>query len=169
MKRILMLVGMALAVIWSVNIFAAPAHPGQIGVVNMQQIFHDSPQVKKINAALTRQFEGRRNNIVKLGKQLQSDMQNYQKNKAVMSAENLANLKNKITKEETNLRRQQMQFQQDLFSAQNKKMEKFMNQVRGIVKTIAAKKQLTMVLPKNSVLYADTGMDITTEVLSKLQ
>lgn len=153
----------------ALSMFAISAFANQIGVVNMQKIFQDSPQVKKINANLTRQFANRKQNIMKMGKRLRANIQKYQKNKEVMSAKALTNLKNQITKEEAQVRQAQVKFQQDLFAAQNAKMTNFMNKVRGIVKTIAAKKKLDMVLPENTVLYSDTGMNITSEVLDKLK
>lgn len=164
MKRVILILGMMLAIAWSVCVWAV-----NIGVVNMQQIFHDSPQIKKINNTLAQQFSPRREKIVKMGKQLQADVQKYQKNKSVLSATELTSLQNKITQEETQLRQEQTQFQQELYTAQDAQMTKFMKQIRGIVQTIAAKKELTVVLPKNSVLYAASDLDITSELLSKLK
>lgn len=167
MKKLMLAVCIALIGMWSVASFAATTP--RIGVVNMQTIFRDSPQVKKINASLKRQFAGRKDSIVKMGKQLQSALQNYQKNKAVMSSKDLTALQSKITKQEMQLRAAQAKFQKELFEAQNKQMTAFMNKVRGVVKTVAAQKNLSMVLPKNSVLYSDNNLDLTKQVLSKLQ
>lgn len=163
MKRVFIVICISIA-----SLFAMSAIAAQVGVVDMQKIFRSAPQVKQINATLTKQFANRKTSIMKMGKQLQTDIQQYQKNKAVMSAKELKNLKSKITKEETQLRQAQSKFQQDLFAAQNKKMTQFMDNVRRIVKSIAAKKKLDMVLPQNTVLYSDTGLNITDEVLSKL-
>ena len=85
-----------------------------------------------------------------------------------MSSKDLDALKQKITTQEMTLRQEQAKFQQDLFTAQNGQMAQFMKRLRGIVQTIAAKKKLEMVLPKNSVLYSDGSLNITQDVLKAL-
>ena len=163
MKRLTLIAGLLLTMVWSAGALAA-----HIGVVDMQKIFHGSPQVKNMSANLTKQFAGRKNKIMNIGKALQANLKKYQKNKAVMSGKNLASLKASITKQELQLRTAQAKFQQDLFAAQNKKMSQFMKQVRTAVKKIATKKKLDMVLPKNSVLYSAGALDITSNVIASL-
>lgn len=145
------------------------AWAGQIGIVDMQQVFQQSTQVKKINDDLTKQFSSRRDEIVKLNKDFQANVQKFQKDKTVMSAKDLDDLKNKITTQEGQLRQEQSKFQQDLFAAQDAQMKKFMDTVKSVVQKIADDKKLDVVLPKNSVLYAGNGMDITSDVIGKLK
>jgi len=164
MKRLaLILVGLT-AAIWSMGAMAAG-----VGVVDMQQILQTSPEIKKINADLTKQFDERKQKIVEMGRALQGDLQTYQKNKSVMSAKVLTDTQEQIGKKEASLRDAQMKFQQDLFTAQNKSMNDFMDRVRGAVKDVAAKKQIDLVLPKNMVLYSQGATDITSDVMSKIQ
>lgn len=164
MKRVRTLIVGVIAALMTVSVFA-----GEIGVVDMQKIFKSAPQIQQINSTLTQKFANRKQKIIEMGKQLQTQIQKFQKNKAVMSASDLATMKKNITAQEMKLRQMQAQFQQDFFKAQNKRMSEFMTKVRGIVKTIAAKKDLDMVLPKNSVLYSQGGADITPQVITALQ
>lgn len=164
MKRIILILSALVLSVFAVNSMAA-----DVGVINMRTIFQSAPEVQQINASLKKEFAARREAIVSEGKQLQGDIQNYEKNKAVMSKADLSAAQKKISDQETQLRQKQVQFQQDLYAAQNKQMEAFMNKVRGIVKNIASEKKLTMVLPENAVLYSQDDMDITKEVLSKLK
>lgn len=164
MKRLFIGLCIALATMWSVAIWAEG-----IGVVDIQQIFQNSPQVKKINDSLKKQFSSRRDNIVKMGKTMQDDMQKYEKNKTVMSAKDASALKDKVAQEDRDLRAAQTKFQQDLYDAQNKQMGTLMTQLKDIVKTVAADKKLTVVIPKNSVVYSDNSLDITNDVINKLK
>ncbi len=164
MKKVMIGLCLGLAAMWSFSVMAEA-----VGVVDMQTIFHNSPQVKKISANLQAQFKSRKSEIVAMGRKMQANLQKYQKNKSVMSASDVKKLQTTITTEEMSIRAAQAKFQQDLFKAQNKKMAALMNKIRGIVKMVAAKQKLDLVLPKNSVLYSKNDMDITVTVLKDLK
>lgn len=164
MKRLALILMAVVTATWSMGAMAA----GVVGVVDMQQILQTSPEIKKINADLTKQFDERKQKIVEMGRALQGDLQTYQKNKSVMSSKVLSDTQEQIGKKEASLRDAQMKFQQDLFTAQNKSMNDFMDRVRTAVKDVASKKQIDLVLPKNMVLYSQGATDITPDVMSKI-
>lgn len=141
----------------------------KIGVVNMQGILQAAPQVKKINTALKKKFSKRKDAILSQAKGLQADMANYNKNKAVLNASKLKDLKGKITSEEVQLRTEQMRYQQDLMAAQNKAMGGFLKRLKFSVTKVADQQGLTLVMPKNSLLYSKASTDITSQVLASLK
>lgn len=145
------------------------AYAGGIGVVDMKQVFDSSPKVKEIKESLTKRFSSQKDALQKMSDSLQSDMQKYQKNKAVMNKKELADLQAKITTEETKFRQAQSKFQQAVYSAQNDALENFMNTVKKSVAKVAAKKDLDAVLPNNEVLYSKGNSDITKDVLKDLK
>lgn len=164
LKRLLVAVGILFAVVWSVGAMAQ-----SIGTVDMKRIFESSPQVKKLNDQLTKQYAPDRDKIVAMGKSLQENINKLQRNQAVMDKKSLDTLRDTIAKQEQELRMQQAQFQQTLYAAQNKAMNDFMNKITDVVKKIAASKNLDLVLPQNSILYAKDGMDITQNVIDQLK
>ena len=135
MKRLMVALTVVVSILFSINVLAAG-----VGVVNMQQIFRDSPQVKSINKKLKSQFASRKNGIIAKGKSLQASLRKYQKNKSVMSKKGLASLRSSITQKEVALRQAQAKFQQDLFAAQNKKMASFMKQVKMRLRALLPRK-----------------------------
>ena len=141
----------------------------KIGVVNMQQVLTTAPQMKKINASLKKQFSGRRAVILKQAKSLQGDVSNYTKNKAVLSPSKSAALKSKIASEESQLRTEQIQYQQAVSAAQNRAMTGFLNRLKLKVATIAKQNKLQVVFPQDALLYAGTNTDITGQVLKTLK
>lgn len=165
MKRLVMVVCVALAAMLSFSAIAS----NRVGVVNMQRLIQQSPKVKQLGEQIKAKFATRRNKVIAMSKKLQANVVKYQKNKAVMSAAQLAALKAKITAQETQLRTAQVKLQQDLFHAQNAAMTKFVAKLRNIVKAIASEKKLDMVLPRNTVLYSDNSLDITADVEKRLQ
>jgi len=164
MKRVLLAICLSFMAVWSVGIFA-----GNVGVVNMQTIFRTSPQIKKINLALQKKFATRKANIMKIGKNLQSEVKKFQKNQTVMNTKSANALRTKITTQGAKLRQLQGRFQKDLMTAQNVEMKKFMVTVKAAVKKIAAQKKLDIVLPSNAVLYSKNNLDITSNVLSDIK
>lgn len=150
-------------------VWSASAMAESIGIVNMRQIFQSSSQIKSINAKLNKKFSPQRDKIVTMGKNLQADVKKLQRNKSIMSKSKLKKLKDKIKKEQQQLRLAQAKFQQTLYSEQNKAMSGFMAKMNKVVKKIAEKRKLDLVLPKNSVLYAKQSMDITSEVKARLK
>src|SRR3990167_4843314 len=122
MKRIMLMLSAVVLSVLTINAMAA-----DVGVINMRTIFQSAPEVQQINTSLKKEFAARRAAIVTMGKQLQEDIQKYEKNKAVMSKADLESAQKKITAQEAQVREKQVQFQQDLYAAQNKQMEAFMN------------------------------------------
>lgn len=158
-KRLLAVISLAIAMNWG---FAAVQG---IGLVDMQQVFQASPQIKQINIRLEKQFSPQREKVIGLGKSLQDNVNKLQRNEFVMSKKEVVDLRNTIQKQQNQLREAQKKFQQGLFTAQNKAMADFMRKVAGAVEHVAKKENLDLVLPKDTVLYTKDGIDITSDVL----
>ncbi|OGT47907.1 MAG: hypothetical protein A3E82_06795 [Gammaproteobacteria bacterium RIFCSPHIGHO2_12_FULL_38_11] len=163
MKKLALGVAIFLAT-WSAGVFA-----DGVGVVDMKTIFSSSPKVKSIKAELSKQFEPQKNKLEKMGQALQADIAKYQKNKAVMNQKDTAALEASITNQETAFRAAQTKFQQDVFNAQNKSLNDFMNSVKAAVKVVAEKNKLDLVVPSNDVLYTKNNTDITQDVLKDIK
>ncbi|PIZ04016.1 MAG: hypothetical protein COY58_06630 [Gammaproteobacteria bacterium CG_4_10_14_0_8_um_filter_38_16] len=153
----------------SCAVFSVGALASGVGVVDMKAIFSQSSQVKEIKASLTKQFEPQKEKLQKMSTALQADVAKYQKNKEVMNKKELTALETSITKQETAFRDAQTQFQQDVFNAQNKSLEKFMNSVKASVKIVAEKNKLDLVIPSNDVLYTKGDKDITKAVMKDMK
>lgn len=160
---------LALVVAAFVAVSSASVFAGGVGVVDMKTIFSTSPKVKEIKSQLTAQFNPEKAKLQKMGEALQASIANYQKNKPTMKAADLSKLEAGITAQETTFRAAQAKFQQDVFNAQNKSLETFMDSVKAAVKVVAEKDKLDLVVPSNDVLYTKDKTDITKEVLDNLK
>jgi Skp family chaperone for outer membrane proteins len=163
MKRILML-GCGLVV----AAFTMNALADDVGVVDMKSIFQNSAKVKEINAKLGKKFASDRAKIVQMQKSFKDNMTKLQRDGSVMSKKDIEKLKVNIRKQQAELQAAQAKFQQQLYAAQNKAMGAFMKKVQDVVKVIARRKGLELVLPKNGVLYSAKSMDITADISKKL-
>ena len=162
MKRTLSIVAFC-SMIWSAESFAAG-----IAVIDMQQIFQNSKQVKQINDTLEKQFTGKKQVVEKESKDLQNKIEEYKKNETVMDKKGLDSLKNTIRQQEQKLQQDQSDLQKNLYEAQNKQMTNFLDKIKGIVKNIANNKDYDVVLPKNALLFSKDNLDITNEVTKQL-
>lgn len=163
MKRILLLIGICFAGLWSISSLAA-----SVAVIDMQQIFQNSKQVKQINDNLEKQFSAQKKSVDDLGKQLQANIDKYKKDQTVMDKKSGDMLKDTIRDEEQKLQQQQTDLQRQLFEAQNKAMTQFLDQIKAIVKGMAGNQGYDVVLPKNALLYSKDNLDITSKVLDTL-
>lgn len=164
MKKYVLVVAAAVA-FCSVSALA----DGGVGVVNMKTIFSTSPKVKAIKADLMKQFNPEKAKLEAMGNALQADIATYQKNEAVMNKKDQAAKQASITVQETAFRTAQTKFQQDVFTAQNKSLEAFMDSVKSAVKVVAEKDKLDLVIPSNDVLYTKNDKDITKDVLDNMK
>jgi outer membrane protein len=164
MKKLVLVVSALLLTVWSLGALA-----DGIAVVDMEKVFKTSSKIKNINSALQKRFAVREKEINKTGESLQQDIKDYDKNKAVMDEKKLADLRAKIDEKQASFQAMQTKFQQDLFAEQNKEMATFMDDVKASVKTVAEKKKLSLVLPKNAVLYSEVSADITNDVVAGLK
>lgn len=163
MKKLVFLVGVCITALWSIASMAAG-----VAVIDMQQIFQNSKQVKAINDGLEKQFATQKKSVDDLGKQLQANIDKYKKDQTVMDPKAANALKDSIRDQEQKLQQQQTDLQRQLFEAQNKAMTQFLDKIKGIVKDMSGSQDFDVVLPKNALLYSKDNLDITSKVLDAL-
>lgn len=163
MKRLLVVLAAMASLIWSMSSMAAG-----YAFIDMKKIFTEASEIKSINKTLESKFSSRKDSITKDSATLQADIKKLERDRAVMSPKDAQALADKIEKEGTKLREEQMGFQQALYAAQNEAMKGFMDKLSGIVAKIAKEKNYDFVMPKNDLLYSNSSLDITSDVMGKL-
>jgi outer membrane protein len=163
MKRTLIYAGICVASLWTMSSLAT-----NVAVVDMQQIFQNSKQVKQINDGLEKQFSGQKQTVEGLAKDLQANIDKYKKDQAVMDPKAADNLKNSIRDQEQKLQQAQTDLQRQLFDAQNKAMTQFLDKIKTIAKGMAAQQNFDVILPKNALLYSNDNLDITSKLLDAI-
>jgi outer membrane protein len=149
-------------------IWSASSMAGNVAVIDMQQIFQNSKQVKQINEGLDKQFASQKKDLEDLGKQLQANIDKFKKDQSVMDTKTADALKNSIRDQEQKYQQAQTDLQRKQFEAQNKAMTEFLDKIKTIVKGMASSQDVDVVLPKNALLYSKDNLDITSKVLDGL-
>lgn len=166
MKKVLLAITAALALMVS-SITPAMADT-KIGVINLQQLLQQLPQMKQISADMKKQFGDREKKIVDAEDQLKKDADSYKRNGAVMSAKDKQATEDKLMKQQQELQQMQISFQRDFQTAQNKAIDDLLSKIKVVVEKVAAQNQLNLVLINASVAYADKNLDITDPVLKQM-
>lgn len=171
MKKVLAILSSVL-LIGGTQAYAAPvtatttAGAPVIAVVNVQQIFQQSPKIADLNKKLQSQFKARQEKLIAAQKSLQDEVDKFKKDSSTMSQKDKDDMQKKIVDDQTSLSKDANAFQQDLSKEQNKIMKGVLSQLNEIITSIAKKNNYTLVLDSQAVVYAADSADITKQVSS---
>jgi outer membrane protein len=147
---------------------AADASQIKIATVNVQQVLQQSPRVSDLSKKLENEFKNRQAKIGDEQKTLQDKLDKYKKEAPTMSKKDKENMEKKISTERSDLVAKVVAYQQDLQKEQNKAMQNILNDLNGVVSTIAKSQEIALVLDSQAVIYtAGDSNDITKDVLKQ--
>lgn len=154
----------SMLVIAGTQAYAADAVQPSIAVVNVQQLFQQSPKIADLNKQLQAKFKSRQDKLVAAQKSLQDELDKYKKDSATMSDKEKDSMQKKIADDQSALSKDASDFQQDLSKEQNRIMKNVLAQLNDIISSLAKKNSYKMVLDAQAVIFAADGADITKEV-----
>jgi len=167
MKKILAVFGLVLF-LGGMNAYAAdkPAAGSQpvVAVVNVQQLFQQSPRIADLNKKLQDQFKPRQDKLILAQKNLQDELDGFKKDSATMSQSQKDKMQKKIANDQSTLSRDANSFQQDLGKEQKRIMSGVLADLNNIISKIAKQNGYTLVLDSQAVVYAADSQDITKDV-----
>ncbi len=163
MKKIVAVLSSFVLMAVAANGFA-DATPPTLAVVNVQQIFQQSPKIADLNKKLQAEFKGRQEKLVAAQKSLQEELDKFKKESPTMTQKNKDTLQKKIVDDQASLSKDATAFQQDLSKEQNKIMKGVLSTLNDIISGIAKKNNYTLVLDSQAVIYAADSADITKQV-----
>lgn len=168
MKKFLFSIAVALALMCT-QIAPAMADNMKVGVIDLQQLLQNLPQMKSIGDDLKKQFGDRQKKIMDAQAGFKKDAEDFKKNSAVMSDKDKQAATQKLIAQEQNLGQMQSSFQHDYMDAQNKAVNGLLEQIKGIVTKIAARDKYDLILVNASVAYSQPSMDVTQAVLAEMK
>jgi outer membrane protein len=163
MKRLL---GLA-AVIFLLTAQAQAADQ-KIAIVDIQKIVSESTATKDINKQLEKKKNEFQAQINKQEESLMKEDQELGKQKASLSAEAFEKKRKAFQEKVAGVQRDVQKKRGQLESAYTEALGKVQKTVLEIIKGIAEEKGFTLAIPASQALYFQTEMDISSEVLSKL-
>jgi len=161
MKKFLAILSSILLVGIAAEAYAADP---TIAVVNVQQLFQQSPKIAALNKQLQATFKPRQEKLLSAQKALQGEVDKYKKESPTMSQSAKDAMQKKITADQASLAKDAAAFQQDLNKEQSKVMKSVLAQLNNVISGIAKKHSYSLVLDSQAVIYAADSADITKEV-----
>lgn len=168
MKKFLASIVMALTLV-CVTATPALAEDMKVGVIDLQQLLQNLPQMKQIRDDLKKQFGDREKSITEAQTSFKTAAENYKKNSAVMSEKDKQAAAQKILDQEQGLQKMQLAFQQDFMTAQNKEVNSLLDKIKSVVNKIAEKDKYDLILVNASVAYSKPSLDVTQAVLGEMK
>lgn len=148
---------------------ATPAMAETIGVVNVQKIMKESKAAVSVRTQLQAKQKSFQAEFEAKQKALSTEKQALIKERTTTTDK--AAFEKKVKDFETKAATTQREVQgkeAQIEKAFAGSLEQIQNTLLAIVKEVAAEKKMNMVVSGAQVLYADTAMDITAEVLKRL-
>jgi len=140
----------------------------KVGVVSVERILSEAPQVDAVNTSMLERFGPQRDALQSLEKEITKMQENYKRNELVMTEDKLNELKKEIIAKIQGLKQKEALLQQEVATVRNQELAVLQQQVRGIIDDISKKGKYSLVLSEG-VAYADDKLDITDKVLDKMK
>ena len=168
MKKLLTRVVLSLAFV-TLMAGATPAFAQAIGVVNVQKIMKDSKAAQSVRTQLQAKQKSFQTELETKEKTLLAEDQALAKEQA--TAKDKAAFEKKVKDFRTkaaNTQREVQAKKAQLEKAFAGSLEQIQNTVIAIVKEVATEKKMNLVVSSAQVLHSEASMDITAEVLKRL-
>jgi len=140
----------------------------KIGVVSVERILTEAPQVDAVNTSMLERFGPQRDELQKMEKEITTMQENYKRNELVMTEDKLNDLKKEIITKIQALKQKEAVLTQEVSTVRNQELAVLQTQVRGIIDDIAKKGKYSLVMSEG-VAYADEKLDITDKVLEQMK
>jgi outer membrane protein len=164
------LVRRILPLLFLVTATSQAAEPVSIGYVDMQTILDKSKMGQQAQAALKEEFSGRQQKFVEEEKSIRQLQETLKKDQALMSQAELDKRKAEIQGRAKKLQQEAGQAQQELVREQNKLGSAILGPTQAIIAAVAKEKRVSAIFERrqSGLLYIDEGLDLTPEVIKRL-
>jgi outer membrane protein len=147
----------------------APAQADiKIGYVNAGRLLQESPQAKAVQDALRAEFAPKQRELAAQQAALKAKQEKYEKDAATMSAEQRARTEKELRDGNRDYSQKLNDFQEDANTRQNEELSRLQSAIVAEVQSYALSQKYDLVLT-DGVLYANSSLDITAQVLAGLQ
>jgi len=140
----------------------------KVGVVSVERILTEAPQVDAVNTSMLERFGPQRDELQKGEKEITKLQENYKRNELVLTEDKLNELKKEIITKIQELKQKEAVLTQEVGTVRNQELAVLQQQVRGIIDDIAKKGKYDLILSEG-VAYSSEKLDITDKVLDMMK
>lgn len=140
----------------------------KIGYVNVQRLLIEAPQASAANRTLETEFAPRQRDLLAKQNSFKTRAEKFQKDGAVMGADERRNTENDLRRDERELARQLDELREDLNNRKNEELGKLRVELLREVETFARQGNYDLIV-SDGLLFVDPGLDVTAQILQALQ
>jgi outer membrane protein len=155
-----------LFVFCSNSLFAA--NVAKIGVIDLQRVLETSNAGKAIQAELKKQKEKMESDLKQKGTDIEKISKRLERESMVMSKEMRDEKQREQRIKINDFKNLQKKYRTDLQKLEAQLMNQLQTDLKGLVDTIGKKGGYLMIINKYSVLYSPGSIDITNDLIKKL-
>ncbi|RZQ51459.1 molecular chaperone [Pseudoalteromonas phenolica] len=145
---------------------SASALAHKVGIVDMQSIYQQIPQMAKIEQQLQTEFAERRQELEKLQGDIRFEAEKYKRESATMSEEQKTSLEGKIRDMQKQLAEKGRPLEQEIKARQNQELAKVQKLIIETIESVAKKGKFDEVKVKETTIYFNP--DKVTDLSSKV-
>lgn len=141
----------------------------KIGFVDSARIMELSPQAQAFKDTLDREFEPKRNRLLKKQAKIKKLEEKLIRDVAIMSDSEKLDTERKIRDMKRDLRREQEDFSEDVTLKRNEELMKLQKEVVSTIQDYAEKNHFDLIINESVVVYASKAIDITNAIIKNLK
>lgn len=163
-----------LALVATVICFACPVIPASaqglsgVAVIDVVRLQRDSAASKSIKAQIEKQYAVHQQEITKQENELRSAEQELNRQRTLVSPEAFAERRRQFEQKVANLQRDVQNRKRELDKSTMAAQRIVEQSLTAIVEQLVSERKLTLVLGKNTTIYAAPEFEITDEVMKRL-
>ncbi len=142
---------------------------GKTAFINSKVLLEQSPQAIEANTLLKEQFGGREQDLRALAKEIQEMEQNYQRDAAIMSAEQKQIAEDKILQAKRRFQRAQQSLREEVQVKQRELLQSVQTTIRAAIRDYGEANGYDFIFTDASIAYASDSVNITDEILEILK
>ncbi len=147
---------------------SAPVMATEVAVVNIQSIMRQSTAAKSVREQLEQRQKQYQTQVEQKERELNEEQQSLMKQQGVLSKEAYQEKVIALQKKVTTMQKEVAQKKSTLDRAFERALNDIQKSVTDIIKDLSASKGFDMAIPTSQILYAKPDMDISDDVLGKL-
>jgi outer membrane protein len=161
-------IGLMVSPLLGVATGTVPASP-KIGVIDIDQTLSTTPAGKRANEAFEKTRKQKQSDLDKKQEDLKKEDADLGKQAAVLKPEVLKDKKQALEKKFVELQQTYVKLERDLATERTKLIQDLLKQAEPLVKEIAKKEGVTIILEQAAVVWADPSVDLTKELNEKMK
>lgn len=139
----------------------------KIGIVDANQVLQKSPLMQTMNDSLSKKFKPRQDELNKATADLQTESTQLDTS-TNLSADDRAKLQDKILSDKANVQILTASLQRDLAIEKGKLLQTFTSKLSSVITKIAKDGKYDLIEQQNNMLYVNTTLDITQQVIKEM-